>query len=62
MGIETYLAVIFWGGVIRIAAGLFVIATSKYPRRSEYSLGFDLVRLIMAIAFFVWVCFLKFGG
>lgn len=62
MGIETYLAVGFWAGVIRIVLGLFVIGTAKYPRKSEYSLGFDVVWLIIAIAFFVWVCFLKFGG
>ena len=62
MGIETYLTVIFWSGVLRIFFGLIEIATSKYPRRKEYSLGFDVVGLILAIAFFVWVCVLKFGG
>jgi len=61
MGIDTYLTVVFWFGIIRIVAGLFLISSEKYPRKKEFSLGFDLVGLIIAIAFFVWVCILKFS-
>lgn len=62
MGIDTYLTVVFWAGILRIFFGLIQISTSKYPRKKEYSLGFDVSGMIVGIAFFVWVCFLKFGG
>lgn len=62
MGIDTYLAVAFWVGIVGVAAKLFCISLSEYPRREKTSLGADLVSLIVSISFFVWVCFLRFGG
>jgi len=50
MGIDTYLTVFFWLGIVRIVIFVLVIAGVKYPRKIERSLGGDLV----------WVCFLKY--
>jgi hypothetical protein len=61
MGIDTYLTVVFWLGIV----GLLVRSgrvIGKHPRKEEVEIGADVFGLLMAIAFFVWVCVLKFGG
>lgn len=60
MGIETYLTVVFWFGVFGLvirSSFLFM----KHPRKVEREIGGDVFGLLLAIAFFVWVCVLKFG-
>ena len=60
MGVETYLTVIFWMG----AVALFIrggLMCGEYPRNRAYSLGHDVWMMLWQIAFFVWVCYLKFG-
>ncbi|MBR7747440.1 hypothetical protein [Undibacterium baiyunense] len=61
MGIDTYLTVAFWLGIL----GLLIRSSQvigKHPRKVEHEVGGDVFGLLIAIAFFVWVCFLKFGG
>ena len=60
MGIETYLTVVFWIGIVGLVIrGVFLCA--PYPRVEKKSLGQDLLTLIIAGLFFSWVCVLKFG-
>lgn len=60
MGIDTYFTVAFWLGLL----GLFarsVNVCSKHPRKVEHEIGSDVFVLLISIAFFVWVCILKFA-
>ena len=61
MDINTYLTFAFWAGIIGISLRSWTIASAKYPRKIEYSVGFDVFNLLVSIAIFVWVCFLKFN-
>ena len=62
MGIETYLTVAFWASLLGIIVRSISISTLKYPRKEEHNLGFDVFMLLISIAVFVWICFLKYGG
>ncbi len=60
MGIDTYLTVAFWLGLL----GIFIRSVhvcGKHPRIVEHEIGSDVFVLLISIAFFVWVCILKFS-
>ena len=60
MGIETYLTVVFWLGIL----GLVIrggYMCGEYPRTESSTLGKDVFSIIIAGLFFAWVCVLKFG-
>ena len=60
MGIDTYLTVVFWIGILGFAIrGVWMCG--DYPRVETKSLGQDLFGLIIAALFFAWVCVLRFG-
>jgi hypothetical protein len=61
MDINTYLTFAFWAGIIGISVRSWILASAKYPRNVEYSTGFDVFSLLLSIAMFVWICFLKFN-
>lgn len=60
MGIDTYLTVAFWLGLlgILVRSGRVI---GKHPREEKIEIGQDVFALLLAIAFFVWVCILKFS-
>ncbi len=62
MGIETYLTVAFLIGLIAIVACLFLLFCAEYPRKKTIDMRQDCIHLFITLFFFVWVCFLKFGG
>ena len=62
MGIDTYLAVAFWMGIVAIAFRFLGLIFYSYPRTQEISVGQDMAGLLLSIAFFVWVCLLLYGG
>jgi|GEM_PF-6837044 len=59
MGIDTYLRVVFWMGIVGITMTTLTIALAEYPRAPKQSLGADVVRLLLMIFFFSWVCYLR---
>lgn len=60
MGIDTYLTVAFWLGLLGILVRSSRVI-GKHPRIKEYEIGEDVFALLISIAFFVWVCILKFA-
>lgn len=60
MGIDTYLTVAFWLGLlgILVRSGRVI---GKHPREVKKEIGEDVFALLLGIAFFVWVCILKFS-
>lgn len=60
MGIDTFLTTLFWLYLF-IVIFRACILTSAHPRKKEINIGEDTLALIIAIAFFVWICCLKFG-
>jgi|FLMP01.1.fsa_nt_emb hypothetical protein len=60
MGIDTYLLVVFWMGVVGLVIrGIFLIVCS-YPRKVESSLGADVLSFIIMAFFLGWISFLRF--
>jgi hypothetical protein len=59
--INTYLTFAFWIGILAISLRSLTLMCAKYPRKEEYSVGFDVLQLLISIAVFVWVCLLKFN-
>jgi hypothetical protein len=60
MGIDTYLTVVFWIGVLMLVIrGCWMCG--EYPRVEVSSLGKDVFSLIIAGLFFAWICVLKFN-
>lgn len=57
--IELYLTVVFYLTLIGLILKLGIIGLSTYPRRQEYSLGFDISLVIVQLCFFVWIIYLK---
>lgn len=62
MGVETYLTVVFWLGLLAIGGLLFLLFNGHYPRVKNIDMRQDCLQLCITLFFFVWVCFLKFGG
>ncbi|MBT6052169.1 hypothetical protein HN682_09940 [Candidatus Peregrinibacteria bacterium] len=62
MGVDTYLTVAFWIGAVAIFLRAFSLGTNDYPKKIEVSVGAEVILLLSTVGFFVWVCFLKFGG
>ena len=60
MGIDTYLTVAFWLGLLGILVRSSRVI-GKHPRVQEFEIGEDVFALLISIAFFVWVCILKFA-
>ena len=60
MGVDTYLTVAFWLGLlgILVRSGRVI---GKHPREEKKEIGEDVFALLLGIAFFVWVCILKFS-
>lgn len=61
MGIDTYLTVSFWLGILGLIIRLGRLQ-GPHPRKVEHNVGEDAAALIISIALFVWICFLKFGS
>lgn len=61
MGIDTYLTVVFWLGILGLIIRLSRL-NGPHPRKVEHNVGEDVAALIISIAFFVWICVLKFGA
>jgi hypothetical protein len=59
MGIETYLAVVFWWGLAGVIISALTIMVCDYPRKLNLSVGEDLIRLLITIFLFAWVCYLR---
>lgn len=59
MGIDTYLTVMFWLGVVGIVARGLLMSMSTYPRLQKTTLGADIVSLFVGIALLVWVAILR---
>ena len=62
MGIDAYLTFAYWVGLAGITIRILLMTISEYPRKSETSLGSDVSSLILSIAAFAWVCFLRFNN
>ncbi|MBT6050044.1 MAG: hypothetical protein HOG49_24870 [Candidatus Scalindua sp.] len=62
MGIELYLTVAFWMGAIALFLRVSFLVAHEYPRTLIVGRGTEVILLLFQIAFFVGVCFLKFGG
>jgi len=60
MGIDTYLTVVFWIGILGIIVRSSRVI-GKHPRMEKTEIGEDIFSLLLGIAFFVWVCVLKFS-
>jgi len=59
MGVDTYLTVVFWLGIL----GVFIRSIhllQDHPRQRTESLGGDVLGMFLAIAFLAWVTILKF--
>lgn len=61
MGIDVYLTVSFWMGVVAIALRGLCLCGATYPRTPKHSVGSDVFSLMVSIAFLVWVCYLRNG-
>lgn len=57
---RTYLWVAFVAHAITILGFCIVIPLSKYPRIQEYSVGWDLFKLLVSCGFAVWCGLLLF--
>lgn len=62
MGVETYITAMFWLGLFAVVVRLLTIGCADYPRKTTYSMGVDIVGLVIGGFMFAWVCFLKFGA
>jgi hypothetical protein len=51
---ETYIAVMFWVGILGIFIRALEISHGDYPRRVNYSIGEDVFLLLSSIAFVSW--------
>lgn len=61
MGVETYLTVAFWLGIVGVLIGCGRL-TLDHPRVETVNLGSDVLRLLVGVAFLAWVSILKFGS
>ena len=61
MGVDTYLAVAFWLGIVAIIyrAGCM---TQDYPRTRSVNLGEDVLSFLISAAFLAWVSILRYGS
>ena len=55
---ETFVLMSFWVLVVGFVSRIFITALSTYPRKAEYSLGFDVAATIFKIPFFLWAAYL----
>ncbi len=62
MGIELNLSVAFWMFAVSLFLKVSFLVSSEYPRIVVVGKGTEILLFLWQLAFFVWVCFLKFGG
>ncbi len=62
MGIETYLTVVFWLGIVGVSLRVLIMLGSSYPRNMKITTAGDTVHLLVGVFFLVWVCYLRFGS
>jgi hypothetical protein len=55
---ELYIKWSFWLGVVGLAIHMIRMVFTTYPRREEWSLGADVVRVFLTGFFLVWAWFL----
>jgi len=60
MGIDTYLTVAFWLGIIGVALRGVILICCEYPRITKTSVGSDTMQFIVQAFFLAWVCYLRF--
>lgn len=60
MGIDTYLTVVFWLGILSLVIRS-ALMYGEYPRIEQKSLGQDAFEIMLQGLFFAWVCVLKFN-
>lgn len=60
MGIDTYIAVAFWTGIIGVICRGLTLGFSEYPRVTKTSVGSDTLMLLVQVFFLAWVCHLKY--
>lgn len=56
---ETYITVSFWLSLASFIIRGCQIGVCSYPRKKEYSMGFDISVIILSLPLFVWVAYLK---
>ena len=59
---EIFVLVSFWLYVIAFILISIMAGTSKYPRKQEFSLGFDLSRTLLRLPFIMWAAYLLWGN
>lgn len=59
MGIDNYITVVFWLGVLSVFVRSFWLC-GQHPRTTETTIGGDVFGMLLAIFFLVWVSWLKF--
>lgn len=60
MGIDTYLAVAFWMGIIGLVLRGLLMITADYPRTTKTSSAGDTLQFMIQAFFLAWVCYLRF--
>lgn len=60
MGIDTYLAVAFWMGILRLVCRGFLMITADYPRTTKTSATEETLLFIVSAFFLAWISYLRF--
>jgi len=61
MGVDTYLAVVFWLGILGVILKC-VNLTQDHPRQKSVNIGEDVLSLLLTVAFLAWVSILRYGS
>ena len=57
---ELFMKVYFYVAIVNVVLILITIATAKYPKKREDSLGSDIVKLFIGTGFLVWCAYLLY--
>lgn len=58
---EFFVKFMFWLHLVGFVAGLITLNFYEYPRKREFSVGFDAAQAIFMLAMTLWAGFLAFG-
>ena len=61
LGVELYIKWAFWLGVIRIILRMFAMCVNTYPRTVKWTLGEDVVAVLISAFFAFWAWHLVYA-
>lgn len=60
MGIDTYLSVAFWMGIVGLILRGLLMLVAEYPRTTKTSVASDTLQFLVGAFFLAWVSYLRF--